>query len=334
MKNENIYLSDIIKWHKGNNGIVENFGLSENHIISFPRAIDLCDESNISLLTSKYKGKIEAILASSLCKVIVIEKNLLQSNFNTAGRVFLFHENPKELIIKFCREFLNFGGENQSENIHPSAIIEKGAKVGKNVIIGANTYVCSDSEIGDYCTLGANNTIKNTSISNDVVIGSNNSIGECGFGYFKKDNGEAELFPHYGKVVIMNHVHIGNNTCIDRGSLSDTIIKAGVKVDNLVHIAHNVVIGENSFIIACSIIGGSAIIGKNCWVAPSSTIRNAITIGSNSTVGLASTVVKSVPNDSIVMGNPAISKDDFLKLRNHQKILISEQMGRTKNNKT
>src|SRR5690606_24694729 len=119
--------------------------------------------------------------------------------------------------------------------------------------------------------------------------------------------------------IIGNDVHIGHNTCIDRGSLSDTIIKGGVKIDNLVHIAHNVEIGENSLIIACSMIAGSVVIGANCWVAPSSAIRNAITIGKNTTIGIGSTVNKSIGENETVLGNPAIPLDDFVKLRKEEK---------------
>lgn len=325
MKSDKIYLSDIIRWHTENNGTFENHGVPDNHIITSPKAIDLCEASNISILTSKYKDEIESILNLTKCKVIIIPKNLLKPSFNKEGKVFLFHENPKEHLINFCKTFLGFGSKNQADNIHPSAIIEKGAKIGKNVIIGPNTFVSKDSEIGDYCTIGANNVIKHTSIGNNVLIGSNNSIGENGFGYFKKDNGKSELFPHYGRVVIMDDVHIGNNTCIDRGSLSDTVIETGVKIDNLIHIAHNVIIGENSYIIACSMIGGSVRIGKNCWIAPSSVIRNGIILGDNVTVGLGSVVVKNVPSNTIVMGNPAMPKDDFLSLRKQHKLFISQQ---------
>ena len=124
-------------------------------------------------------------------------------------------------------------------------------------------------------------------------------------------------------------MHIGNNTCIDRGSLKDTVIGEGVKIDNLVHIAHNVNIGKNSLIIACSMIAGSVDIGENSWVAPSSTIRNAITIGKNTTIGLASTVVKSVPDNTTVIGNPAIARDDFLLLRKQQKEYLASQKNKS-----
>ena len=126
---------------------------------------------------------------------------------------------------------------------------------------------------------------------------------------------EYELFPHLGGLVIEDHVHLGNNTCIDRGSLKDTIIHQGVKIDNLVHIAHNVTIGKNSLIIACSMIAGSVVIGENCWVAPSSSVRNGIYIGDNTTIGLGSVVTKSVGADETVAGNPAVPLAELIKLR-------------------
>jgi UDP-3-O-[3-hydroxymyristoyl] glucosamine N-acyltransferase len=119
-------------------------------------------------------------------------------------------------------------------------------------------------------------------------------------------------------------VHIGNNTCIDRGSLSDTILYEGVKVDNLVHIAHNVKIGKNSLIIAQSMIAGSVTIGENCWIAPSSCIRNAVKIGNQVTIGLASTVTKNVPDNSTVLGSPALPIEEFVKLRKIQKKYLEE----------
>lgn len=329
MRQEKIYLSEIIKWHTANQGLSENFGLPENHVITYPRAIELCDASNISMITHKYKEKTESLLATTLSKVIILPKDFLRPSFDLAGKAFLYHPNPKELLILFCKEFLGFGADNIGTSIHPSAIIEEGAKIGANCILEANSFISGNSEIGNNCTIGANTVIKNTTIANNIIIGSNNTIGENGFGYSKNEIGEAELFPHYGRVIIQDNVHIGNNTCIDRGSLSDTVIMKGVKIDNLVHIAHNVIVGENTFVIACSMIGGSVVIGENCWVAPSSTVRNAITIGKNATIGLASTVVKNVEANEIVLGNPAMSKEDFLIIRQDQNRLISEQKNKT-----
>lgn len=331
MKQSSITLSRIIEWHKGRNGTFRNFGLAENQIITTPRAIELCDEFNISMLTKKYKDKVEELLIKTSCKLIIIPEEMLTPSCFTDGKTFLFHPNPKDLLIDFCKYFLDFGAPNKKENIHPTAIIEQGAKIGANSHIQANVYISKNSEIGSNCTIGQNTVIKNTTVKNNVSIGANNTIGENGFGYSKRENGEVELFPHFGRVIIEGNVHMGNNNCIDRGSLSDTVIKQNVKMDNLIHIAHNVVIGKNSLIIACSMIAGSVAIGENCWVAPSSTIRNALKIGKNATIGLGSTVTKDVEDNQIVIGSPAIPSNDFAILRKIQKeILLTHK---TENNK-
>jgi len=108
-----------------------------------------------------------------------------------------------------------------------------------------------------------------------------------------------------GGVIIEDNVDIGANTCIDRGTLGHTYIKEGAKIDNLVHIAHNVIIGRNTTVIANAMIGGSTIIGDNVWIAPSSTLRDGITIGNSSTVGLAALVTKTIPENEVWAGFPA-----------------------------
>jgi len=139
----------------------------------------------------------------------------------------------------------------------------------------------------------------------NVKIGEFCSIGNEGFGFVQDYDGAWIRFPHHGGIIIGDDVEIGDNVCIDRGSLSDTVIGKGVKIDNLVHIAHNVTIGENSMIVAKSMIAGSVKIGDNCWISPSSNIRNGIKIGNNVMVGMGSNVVKDIPDNVVVAGNPA-----------------------------
>ena len=139
----------------------------------------------------------------------------------------------------------------------------------------------------------------------NIFIGENCSIGNDGFGVEKDDDGSWVKFPHYGNVILEDNVEISNNVCIDRGVLGDTIIRKGVKIDNLVHIAHNVIIDEHSCIVANAMIAGSVKIGKNCWIGPSSSIRNGVTVGNNVLVGIGSNVVKDIPDNVIVAGNPA-----------------------------
>jgi acetyltransferase-like isoleucine patch superfamily enzyme len=139
----------------------------------------------------------------------------------------------------------------------------------------------------------------------NFIVGDNCSIGNDGFGYIKDEMGRWIKFPHFGDIIIGDDVEIGSNVCIDRGSLSNTIIGSGVKVDNFVHIAHNVEIGENTLIIAQSMIGGSTKIGKNCWISPSVSIKNGISIGDNVLIGMGAVVLKDVENNKVMVGNPA-----------------------------
>jgi UDP-3-O-[3-hydroxymyristoyl] glucosamine N-acyltransferase len=142
-------------------------------------------------------------------------------------------------------------------------------------------------------------------LGKNTFIGENCSIGNDGFGYIQDENKKWIKFPHYGDVVIGDDVEIGNNVCIDRGTLSNTIIGNGVKIDNLVHIAHNVEIGENTLIIAQTMIGGSSKIGKDCWISPSTSIKNGINIGDNVLIGMGAVVLKDVENNKVMVGNPA-----------------------------
>ena len=172
--------------------------------------------------------------------------------------------------------------------------------------IGVGTVIEDGVIIGTGVTMGYNNVIKTgTIIGNDVKIGSNNTIGGIGFGYQLNEEGQYEIINHIGSVKIEDLVEIGNNTCIDRAVMGFTHLKKNCKIDNLVHIAHGVVIGENSLIIANSMIAGSTVIGNNSWVAPSTSILNNLYFGSDSMSGMGSIVIKNVEDRSLVVGVPA-----------------------------
>lgn len=143
-----------------------------------------------------------------------------------------------------------------------------------------------------------------TEVSGEVIVGENTTIGGQGFG-FAKDGDKWIRIPHIKKVIIGDKVEIGDNCCIDRGCLTDTVIGDGVKIDNLCHIAHGVTIGDNTIITAGTIVGGSVAIGKNVWVGINSTIKNGITIGDNAFIGMGSNVLKDVPAGETWVGNPA-----------------------------
>ena len=179
-------------------------------------------------------------------------------------------------------------------NIHPTAKVSKLSHIGEGVTIGENSCIDHFCVISDGVVIGRNCKIQSGTV-----------IGEDGFGYERDESGIPIKITHLGTVIIEDNVEIGNCTVIDRGTLGNTIIKKNVKIDNLVHIAHNVVIEDNSLIIACSEISGGVIIGKGSWVGPNSSIIQKVKLGSDSFVGIGSNVIKDVENFAVVAGNPA-----------------------------
>jgi UDP-3-O-[3-hydroxymyristoyl] glucosamine N-acyltransferase LpxD len=135
-----------------------------------------------------------------------------------------------------------------------------------------------------------------------VKIGLNCIIGSKGFGFEREEDGSLFTIPHLGYVFIENGVEIGNCVAIDRGVIGATVIGAGSKIDNLVHVAHSVKIGRNCLIVAGSVIGGSAEIGDNCFLGINCSIKNKVKIGNNVTVGMGAVITKDVPDGVTVIG--------------------------------
>lgn len=141
-------------------------------------------------------------------------------------------------------------------------------------------------------------------IGHNVAIGPFSVIGKAGFGY-EMLRGKWQKVNHIGKVILEDGVEIGANTCIDRAKLEATIIGAGTKIDNLVHVGHNAIIGKHCLIVAGSVIGGSCVLGDNVFVGENATIKDHVRVGANVIIGCGANVVKDVPDNVTVVGNPA-----------------------------
>ena len=256
-----------------------------------PHALFWCNDKNIDQLKHITNG---TVICSEKIQEIGLNKNCN----------YIIVAEPKRAFQQIMQHF--FYNNTRIAFISPSSNINATVKFGKNVFIGHNVVIEENCVIGNDTSIGHNTVImRDTQIGNNCVIGSNNTIGGIGFGYVKNENGQYEVVPHIGNVVINNHVEIGNNTCIDRAVIGSTILHENVKVDNQVHIAHGVIVGENTLIIANSIIGGSAIIGKNVWIAPNACIINKGVVKDNAIVGMGAVVIKPVEENTTVIGNPA-----------------------------
>ena len=235
------------------------------------------------------------------------------------GKINIFTDAPKVLFSYLIEKFFK---KEETSKIHSTAVISEKTKIGKTCYIGPNTILGDDVIVGDNCTIYGNVTINDgVTIGDNVKIQSGTVIGGEGFGYLKNDKLGIINFPHIGGVIIEDNVEIGANNTIDRGALADTILRKDVKTDSLVHIAHNVIIGERTLIMANAMFSGSVTVGKDCWIAPSSSMRDTITIGDNVTVGLGAVVTKSIPDNEVWTGNPARELRNFIKIQNKIKSL-------------
>ena len=178
--------------------------------------------------------------------------------------------------------------------VDETAQIAETARIHPNVVIGKNTIILDGVCIHDKTVIGDN-----------VVIKENTVVGGRGFGYAVRNKHPPIQMPHLGGVEIGDDVHIGSFTAIDRGSFESTLIEKYSKIDNGVHIAHNVIVREGAIITAHAEISGSVLVGLNAWIGPNVSIREKVTIGNNSLVGIGSVVVKNVEENTVVAGVPA-----------------------------
>ncbi|MCM8772661.1 MAG: UDP-3-O-(3-hydroxymyristoyl)glucosamine N-acyltransferase [Candidatus Omnitrophica bacterium] len=193
-------------------------------------------------------------------------------------------------------------------SIQPFAVIEDYAKIGDRTVIGAGVYIGHYTKIGCDCLIYPHVVIRERiKIGDRVIIHPGTVIGGDGFG-FATVKGVHHKIPQIGTVEIGNDVEIGSNVTIDRARFDKTYIGNGVKIDNLVQIAHNVYIGDNSIIVAQVGISGSTVIGKNVIIAGQAGIIGHINIGDNAIIGGKAGVTKNVPPNTHVTGFPAREK--------------------------
>ena len=235
---------------------------------------------------------------------VVLCSNTLPDVYLVPGRVHILVPNPRMAFQEILSKF--FSEPCEIEGVSPTAVIHSTAKIHPSAMLGANVVIERDVTIGKDCVIGHNTVLKRRShLGEHVVIGANCTIGGVGFGYEKDSSGKYALLPHIGNVVVEDFVEIGNNTAVDRAVIGSTILRKNSKIDNLVHIAHGVEVGENSLVIANAMVAGSVVIGKNVWVAPSASVLNQKTIGDRAVIGMGAVVLKDVEEGSTVVGNPA-----------------------------
>lgn len=221
----------------------------------------------------------------------------------------------------------------RKKGIHPTAVIEASASLGKDVYIGPYSYIGENCSIGDNCSvyphtyvgdgtrLGDNCTLyagvkiyHQCVVGNSCTIHAGTVIGSDGFGFAPQSESEFMKIPQLGNVIIEDNVEIGANVAIDRATMGSTVIRKGVKIDNLIQIGHNVEIGENTVMAGQTGIAGSTKVGKNCMFGGQVGISGHLKIADGTKIGAQSGIPGDVRKEnSILLGYPAMDHKDFLR---------------------
>lgn len=280
-------------------------------------------DSDLAFCSSANESAIKQI-AESNAGILLCKKNMKGHIHPKEGSLLVFLDNPRLTFVEFSNRVQAESSAKKETKIAPSAVISKDA------LIGANCYIGNFVSIGKNCVIGDNTIIHDrVTISNNCKIGKNCMIqsgvtlGEDGFAYERNQNNDLEKFPHIKGIIIGDNVEIYANSNIARGSLIDTVISDGTKIDAMVHIAHNVRIGRNCLLTGGTIIGGSVIMGDSCWTGLNCTIKNKVTIGNNVIVAAGACVIHNVPDGDVVGGVPAKSIKD--KISSDEVFLMAAQ---------
>ncbi|NQY62425.1 MAG: UDP-3-O-(3-hydroxymyristoyl)glucosamine N-acyltransferase [Alteromonadaceae bacterium] len=298
---------------------------------------DKCKVDSLATLASAGAGQIAFLsntkyrqqLSSTKANAVILDQDCLDDIQNPAFHALVM-KNPY-MGYAIVAQLLD-NTPATAKAIHASAVIAQDASLGENVNIGANTVIESGAVIadnvsigagcfiGEQARIGANTSLwSNVSIYHRVEIGqhcliqANTVIGCDGFGY-AKDNGSWFKIPQLGTVIIGDNVEIGASTTIDRGALENTLISNGVILDNQIQIAHNVVIGENTAMAACSVIAGSTVVGKNCSISGLVGINGHIEITDGCVFTGQAMVTKSITEPGVYSsGTPAVANREWNK---------------------
>ena len=308
------------------NGTLEG---NPNATVRQPARIEEAGDGDFAFLDNP---RYESYAYSTKASILLVNKSFQPSQPVSATliRVDDVRSSLAFLLEKF-NDIINPNGT--APQIAENAQVDPEVRIGQNTSVGAFTVVEAGTIIGEDCTIypqvfiGRNVQIGNncklypgvrvhhhTVVGDNCVLHANAVIGADGFGFAPQEDKTWKKVPHVGNVILENDVEIGANTCIDRAALGSTILRSGVKIDNLVHIAHNVEVGKNSVMAAQVGIAGSTKIGENVQLGGQTGIAGHLTIADGTRVQAQSGIASSVkqPNQAL-FGAPAIDYNDYVR---------------------
>jgi UDP-3-O-[3-hydroxymyristoyl] glucosamine N-acyltransferase len=287
------------------------------------------EEGHAGALSFLANPKYEHYIYTTNSSIVLVNKSFVPSQ--KIGATLIKVENAYEAFASLLR--LVDQARPRKTGIHPSAVIEPSAKIGSDVYIGPYAYIGDNAVIGDNCAIyphvyvgdntkiGANSTLNpgvkvyhECVIGNSCIIHAGSVIGSDGFGFAPQSENEYMKIPQLGNVILEDNVEIGANVTIDRATMGSTIIRKGVKLDNLIQVGHNVEIGENTVMAAQTGISGSTKIGKNCMFGGQVGLAGHIKIANGTKVGAQAGILGEIKEENTaIIGSPAIDIRNFMK---------------------
>ena len=286
--------------------------------------LDRAGPGDLSFLAA---ARYAPLLASTRAGIVLIAPELVTTPGEVAARIVV--DRPHEALLRLIPRFHVVPA--RVPGIDPSARIGRGARLGHEVAIGAGVVVGENARIGDRATLEAHVMVgrgaevgdechlhhavtlyPGTRLGRRVIVHAGARLGSDGFGYVFRD-GAHDKIPHVGRCIIEDDVEIGANTTIDRGSIDDTVVGAGTKIDNLVHIAHNCRIGRLCLLMAQVGLAGSTLVEDGVIMAGQSGVKGHVTIGKGARIAARAAVFGDVPPGETWSGYPARPHKDALR---------------------
>lgn len=316
--------------------------ISKDLVLTGVATLQTAGPSHVSFLDNR---SYLALLGKSLAGAIIVHPDLQSKLPSSATAIVTFE--PYAAWARVCALFHPEG--LMRPRIHPSAAIEDGVSIDPSCEVGANAIIGSNAVIGARCVIGpgsvigrgvvigadckigAQVTVSHAIIGSRVQIFPGVRIGQEGFGFAATADGFLSV-AQLGRVLIEDDVEIGANTTIDRGSARDTVIGAGTRIDNLVQIGHNVILGRQCVVVAQVGIAGSTTVGDFTRIGGQAAIAGHLNIGRAAQIGAQAGVISDVEDGAVLLGSPAQPKRDFLRqiitLRKIDRELAVQRSGR------
>lgn len=278
----------------------------KSYYVVRPSSLNNPKDNSVMFVTPEYKSKWEAVLKVKECIVIWPQNEAVPKELSNK-HVVILHREPRLGFAEFFRDNnITYNRKPVPYKMVDGAFICDGAQIGENCKIFPGAYIDSEVTIGNNCYIGSGvRLMGSVKIGNNCIIRENTVVGSDGLTTRRDENGKVVTIPQFGGVTIEDNVQIGALTVIGKGAIDDTVIHSGSRIDNSCFISHNVQIGEDTLVVGETIMFGSSSTGKQAFISGNSTIRDGVAIGEKSFVGMGSVVVKEVPDNGIVKGNPA-----------------------------